>query len=149
MKRIRRLSKPRMRKEIKPYEWMFTKDLKNFKPSERLLKMSRPKKYESNEKEDPFHIPQNALIYKASRRIKALAEPAKTRLKVETPAESPFKTNIKALKAVASKRVQELANPKEYSDSNNRSDAYRVSRKALQAKATPRLKELAEPKKIS
>lgn len=48
---------------------------------------------------------------------------------------------------MASKRVQELANPKDYIDENNHSDAYRVSRKALQAKATPRLKELAEPRK--
>ncbi|XP_019892573.1 testicular haploid expressed gene protein-like isoform X3 [Musca domestica] len=148
MRRIRKLSKPRIRKEIIPNEWMFTKGLKNFKPTERLLKISQPKKYdELTAREDPHRIPQNALNYKASRRIKALAEPAKTRVKIEVHPENPFKTNLKALKAVASKRVQELANPKDYIDENNRSDAYRVSRKALQAKATPRLKELAEPRK--
>ncbi|XP_073815003.1 uncharacterized protein [Musca autumnalis] len=148
MRRIRKLSKPRLRKEMQSYEWVFTKGLKNFKPTERLLKMSQPKKYELiHEKEDALHIPTNALNYKASRRIKALAEPAKSKQKTEVHFENPFKTNVKALKAVASKRVEELAKPKDYVDSNNRSDAYRVSRKALQAKTTPRLKELAEPRK--
>lgn len=65
MRRIRKLSKPRIRKEIIPNEWMFTKGLKNFKPTERLLKISQPKKYdELSAREDPHRIPQNALNYK-------------------------------------------------------------------------------------
>ncbi|XP_013102741.2 uncharacterized protein LOC106083954 [Stomoxys calcitrans] len=148
LRRIRKLSKPRIRKSKEPHAWILTAALKYFKPTERLLKMAQPRKYETSfEEAKPFLVPPIALSYKATSRIKTLAEPAKSKMNIEQRKENPFQTSACALKAVASKRVQELATPKEYSDMSNRGDPYRVSRRALQAKATPRLIELAEPRR--
>lgn len=85
--------------------------------------------------------------FSASRRIKTLAQPAKYKGQIEQPVKNPFQIQTRALKAVASKRIEELATPKDYTDIHNREDAYHVSRKALRAKTTDRLKVLAIPRK--
>ncbi|XP_075147967.1 uncharacterized protein LOC142221958 [Haematobia irritans] len=148
MNRIRKLSKPRIYKQDQPFEWVLTDALKKFKPSKRLLKIAQPKIHETQIDDGALvHIPQNVLKYKATPRIKALSEPTKNKIKVEKQLpENPFQTNIRALKAIASKRTKELATPKDYSDMNNRDNPFSVSRRALQAKATPRLIQLSTPK---
>lgn len=61
--------------------------------------------------------------------------------------ENPFAISPNALKAKASKRTNDLAEPKEYENKHIREDPYAISPAALKAKAKPRTIELAKPKK--
>lgn len=84
----------------------------------------------------------------ASQRIAELAKP-NVRQAQSGPSdvrENPFAVSPNALKTKASKRTEELAEPREYENAHIREDPYAISKAALKAKAKPRTIKLAQPK---
>ncbi|XP_037814744.1 uncharacterized protein LOC119605606 isoform X2 [Lucilia sericata] len=118
--RIKLLSKPKKYPEYKPKTWVLTKALKHYKPTRRLSTL----------------------------RIQELAKPNNINHKIlqEAKKKNPFKIKPKALRAIATQRIKELATPKDYYNIHIRANPYKVSRLALKAKASARVKQLAQPK---
>lgn len=87
----------------------------------------------------------------ASKRTRELSEPSARRtaqLATSELRENPFAISPNALKAKASKRTTDLAEPKEYENTHIRENPYAISPAALKAKAKPRTIELAKPRKL-
>ncbi|CAD6994253.1 uncharacterized protein LOC101449987 [Ceratitis capitata] len=145
LRRFKNLSKPKQYEPDEPKEWVLTNNMKYYTPSERIIKISKPRIYESFDPEEVFRVKEKALSYKATERIRVLALPPVYQHKPEVK-ESPFKTNPNALKAKTSQRIVELATPKDFFDKHTRANPFKVSPKALRATITPRLRELAKPK---
>ncbi|XP_067624967.1 uncharacterized protein [Eurosta solidaginis] len=145
LKRIKNLAKPKQYEFDEPKEWALTNNLKSYTPSQRMLKLSKPKIYPTFDPEERFRVREAALYYTASERIKELASPPIYQHKPEVK-EAAFKTSPNALRAKISQRIAELAEPKNFVDTHTRTKPFRVSPRALRARLTPRLKELARPK---
>lgn len=62
------------------------------------------------------------------------------------PGDDPFAISPNAMKYKPSKRIKELAEPKEFENTHIRENPFAISPAALKAKASPRLIELAKPK---
>lgn len=148
-KRLKKLATPKQYPPGHEKEpWRLTEAAKRYKPSEAILRMSKPKpEPPSLINPDWDKINPNALKYKATKKIKEMAQPHLRPVKDASLKEGdPFAINPKALKAKCTKRIKEMAEPKDFDDIHNREDPFAISPKALKAKATPRLIELAKPK---
>nr|XP_009479922.1 PREDICTED: testicular haploid expressed gene protein-like [Pelecanus crispus] len=129
-------------------------------PSERLLKLSEPKKYpaaylQQRPRQSPeWPVSPAALSYKASPRILELARPKVLHPEFLLAREVPTRvTNVAAL-ARASSRLQRLAEPRIrkvtcfYEHSFLESVIHPVSKLAQEAIASPRILELARAKRL-
>ncbi|XP_009949179.1 PREDICTED: testicular haploid expressed gene protein, partial [Leptosomus discolor] len=129
-------------------------------PSDRLLKLSEPKKYQAAYlQQRPHQSPEwpvspAALRYKASPRILELAQPKVLHPEFLPAREVPTRvTNVAAL-ARASSRLQRLAEPRVrkvthcYEHGFPESVIRPVSKWALEAIASPRTLELARAKRL-
>ncbi|XP_030381968.1 uncharacterized protein LOC115629612 [Scaptodrosophila lebanonensis] len=149
-RRLKKLSRPRKRIEDTKAPWEFTKQMKFYKPTERIQRIAKPLIRENvHIKEEPEKVSRNALQYKASARIKEMSQPLQTHDRnaatIEV-ADDPFSISPNALKYKASSRIKELAEPREFENTHIRENPFAISPAALKAKATPRLIELAKPK---
>lgn len=61
----------------------------------------------------------------------------------------PFAVSENAKKYKCSKRMKQLAEPKEFENTHIRENPFAISPAALKAKASPRLLELCVPKQIT
>ncbi|XP_075276233.1 sperm microtubule associated protein 2-like isoform X1 [Opisthocomus hoazin] len=129
-------------------------------PSDRLLKLSEPKKYQAAYlQQRPLQSPEwpvspAALSYRASPRILELARPTGLHPEFLLPREVPTRVaNIAAL-ARAPSRLQRLAEPRVrkvtccYEHSFPEAVIRPVSKLALEAVASPRTLELARAKRL-
>ncbi|XP_014095674.3 uncharacterized protein [Bactrocera oleae] len=145
LRRFKNLSKPKQYESDEPKEWVLTNNMKYYTPSDRILKISKPRIYEVFDPEEVYRVKEKALSYRATQRITELASPPVYQHKPEVK-EAPFKTSPNALKAKTSQRIVELSVPKDYFDKHTRANPFKVSPNALRARITPRLRELAKPK---
>ena len=149
-RRLENLAKPKEYIEFEDNTWKFTRAMKDFRPTDRILKIAQPKDYpdDIHYREIPFKIAKATLKHKASKRTLELSTPQEKKYAVSDLKENPFTISPNALKAKASARTKELAEPKEYEEPKERPLGF-VSPAALKAKASPRTIELAQPKKRS
>lgn len=145
MKRIRKLSRPKTKPKYEPNQWVLTDALKHYRPTEHLLRMAKPKKQFEQEPIEVIH--SNFFGFIGGSRTLKLALPHRNKSLKDVKIENPFKTKALALRAVASKRIIDLASPREYSDVHNRTNPFKISKGALKAKTSARIIKLAEPKK--
>ncbi|XP_027755720.1 testicular haploid expressed gene protein-like [Empidonax traillii] len=126
-------------------------------PSERLLKLSEPKKVHPaflQQRSPEWPVSLSALTYNASPRILALARPKSLHPQFIPPREVPTQVPTAATLANASPRIERLAEPCVrqmtccYKHSYPESVIRPVSKSAQQAVASPRTIELARPKKL-
>ncbi|XP_055904430.1 uncharacterized protein LOC129940193 [Eupeodes corollae] len=148
MNRFKYLCKPKDRPEVPAPKWELTKGLKNYEPTEIILRLSKPKEIDENVHHQslPVKIPHGALKYKPTERILQLTTQAEKRLGESDLKENPFGVAPNALKAKASQRIVELAQAKEYEEGHIRNNPYQISPAALKAKPTARTIALAQPK---
>ncbi|EDW67331.1 sperm microtubule associated protein 2-like [Drosophila virilis] len=116
----------------------------------RLKKLSRPKVYLEDVKQE-WEITPSMRNYKATDRVKKLAEPV-ARPNVHTN-ENPEKVSPNALKYKPSERIKEMSQPLAKHDANLgpadlKDDPFAISPNALKYKISSRMKELAEPKEF-
>ncbi|XP_030370979.1 uncharacterized protein LOC115621462 [Scaptodrosophila lebanonensis] len=149
-KRLKKLARPKKRIEDIKQPWEFTKALKTYKPTARILAIAKPLIRENfHINEEPEKVSRNALKYKASPRVKEMAQPLKVfdrNAGAAETADDPFTISPNALKYKATSRIKELAEPKEFENTHIRENPFAISPAALKAKASPRLIELAKPK---
>uniref|UniRef100_A0A1A9UWZ7 Uncharacterized protein n=1 Tax=Glossina austeni TaxID=7395 RepID=A0A1A9UWZ7_GLOAU len=150
MKRFKYLAEPRKYEVLEKPEWTITDVMYRYKASERLINLSQPVKFDETKfiRPMPAPIPANVLKAVASARIKSLASPTSRGAK-SAPAdikENPFSVSPLAIKYRATKRIKELAEPKEYENNHIRDNPFLISPDALKAKASPRTINLAKPK---
>uniref|UniRef100_A0A1A9W3T7 Testicular haploid expressed protein n=1 Tax=Glossina brevipalpis TaxID=37001 RepID=A0A1A9W3T7_9MUSC len=148
MRRYKFLAEPKKHELLEKPDWTFT-DIK-YKPSERLIKLAQPVKFDESKfiREIPEPIPENVLKAKATQRIRSLSQPTKRTAK-SAPAdvkENPFSVSPLAMKYKATKRIKELAEPREYENKHIRENPYLIPPAALKAKASPRTINLSKPK---
>ncbi|XP_053921212.1 testicular haploid expressed gene protein-like isoform X2 [Cuculus canorus] len=129
-------------------------------PSDRLLKLAEPKKYqpaylEKRPRQSPeWPVSPAALNYRASPRILELARPKVPHPEFLMARELPTKVTNAAALARASSRIQHLAEPRIrkitylYENIFLESVIRPVSKFAHQAIASPRTVELARPKRL-
>ncbi|XP_071413198.1 sperm microtubule associated protein 2-like [Pithys albifrons albifrons] len=129
-------------------------------PSERLLKLSEPRKHhpaflQQRARDSPeWPVSLAALTYDASPRICELARPKPLHRDFMLPREVPTQVSTSAALARASLRLERLAEPCIrqvtccYKHSNPESLIHPVSKAAQKAIVSPRIIELAKPKKI-
>ncbi|XP_076760321.1 testicular haploid expressed gene [Xylocopa sonorina] len=158
----------KLRRAIKPDEWDYHMDVleklaapkvpprprlpgrrKKWRPvnMRRIEDLATPVARELPEARDPFMVPETALKYRASKRIRKIAYP-KTLPEIPSP-RILGKVSPAALQAIASPRLIVLAKPIERPagmETDLREGAFTVSPQALKAKCSKRLKLLARPK---
>ncbi|XP_027532760.1 testicular haploid expressed gene protein-like isoform X2 [Neopelma chrysocephalum] len=126
-------------------------------PSERLLKLSEPKKCHPaflQQRSPEWPVSLSALTYNASPRILELARPKLLHPEFIPPREVPTQVPTPATLASPSARIERLAEPCVrqatccYKHSYPESVIRPVSKSAQQAVASPRTIELARPKKL-
>ncbi|XP_037991746.1 testicular haploid expressed gene protein-like isoform X2 [Motacilla alba alba] len=129
-------------------------------PSERLLRLSEPKKYlpaylEQRSRETPeWPVSLAAQNYNASKRILQLAQPKRLHPDFMPPREVPTEVSSLAVSANASARVQKLAEPliREMTCCSTHTKPgivmSTVSRSSRKVIASPRTIELSKPKQL-
>lgn len=158
---IYQLSMPRYQceKYLPPhgYESVVKESAKVYEPTERILKLSVPKKVhvgedeEENENIDPYEVNPKALTYKPSSRIQQLAVPKQAGNKARNDAvdeefdELPSGVLKRALKATLTPRTIELSKPR-IAGGDDDEEKPNVNPKALKAKPTARILQLAKPR---
>lgn len=155
---IQQLSQPRYyREKFLPsfgFESIVKDSAKLYEPTERIIKLSEPKKLVDDDaydnEFDPYQVNQNALTYKPTTRIKELATPKAIKIEGE-PEESeeavlPSGVFKRALKATTTPRTVELSKPKAAGGDEDEGEKPNVNPKALKAKASARILQLARPR---
>ncbi|XP_017872634.1 PREDICTED: uncharacterized protein LOC108620239 [Drosophila arizonae] len=142
---IARLAKPRKPKAPPPLDRK-----KGQIDQRRLKKLSRPRVIMEDIKPE-WEFTPGMRNYKASDRVKTLAEPV-DRPNVHTN-ENPGKVSPNALKYKPSDRIKEMSQPLAKHEANLgpadlKDDPFSISPNALKYKITTRMKELAEPKEF-
>ncbi|XP_054725403.1 uncharacterized protein LOC129235537 [Anastrepha obliqua] len=144
------LSFPRERFDyIKP-EWKLTAALKHYKPSKRIIELAQPvnrgigKVYSISRGKKS----NQTTNYQPSKRIIELAvAPVKPPANIDKR-KYPYLIPSKALRAKPTRRILELAAPKEY-ESFEHLDPWAVPKSALRAKASQRIEMLSKPKRCA
>uniref|UniRef100_A0A1B0A245 Testicular haploid expressed protein n=1 Tax=Glossina pallidipes TaxID=7398 RepID=A0A1B0A245_GLOPL len=150
MKRFKYLAEPKKYELLEKPEWTLTDAMYRYKASQRLVKLSQPVKFDATKfiRPIPEPIPENVLKAVATARTKSLAHPTSrgTKSALADVKENPFSVSPLAIKYRATKRIKDLAEPREYENKHIRDNPYLISPAALTAKASPRTISLAKPK---
>ncbi|KAI9584490.1 uncharacterized protein LOC119634513 [Glossina fuscipes] len=150
MKRFKYLAEPKKHELLEKPEWTITDVMYRYKASKRLIDLSQPVQFDEARfiRPVPEPIPANVLKAVATARTRALAQPTSRGAKSAAAdvKENPFSVSPLAIKYKASKRIKELAEPREYENKHIRDNPYFISPAALKAKASPRTINLAKPK---
>uniref|UniRef100_A0A1B0FP12 Testicular haploid expressed protein n=1 Tax=Glossina morsitans morsitans TaxID=37546 RepID=A0A1B0FP12_GLOMM len=150
MKRFKYLAEPKKHELLEKPEWTLTDVMYRYKASQRLISLSRPVKFDETKfiRPLPEPIPESVLKAVATARTKSLAHPTSrgTKSALADIKENPFSVSPLAIKYKATKRIKDLAEPREYENKHIRDNPYSISPAALKAKASPRTISLAKPK---